>query len=130
MERLLCVFVVLAVLAGPVSAAGLIGIWQTESDGKEQTGHVQITPCGLALCGTVISAYDRAGKQITTASVGRQIIRDVQPRGANNYGGGTVYVPLMKAEFPVEMTVNGNTLDLRACNRIGVCRRQTWTRVK
>lgn len=86
--------------------------------------------CGAGVCGTIISAYDKAGKQITTPNVGRRIIRDLKPISANSYGGGKIYVPLMGAEYPVEITVSGNNLKLRACNSLGICRNQSWDRVK
>jgi uncharacterized protein (DUF2147 family) len=130
MNRVFFAFFAFALLAAPVTAATITGVWATEPDAKAQIGHVQITPCGASLCGTIISAYDKAGKQITTPNVGRQIIKDARAQGANTFGGGTVYVPVMKAEFPVEITVAGNKLTLRACNKLGVCRRQIWTRVK
>jgi len=130
MKRLLFALGAFILLSAPVAAATITGIWVTEPDAKAQTGHVQIMPCGAALCGTVVSAFDKAGKPITTASVGKRILRDLKPIGGNAFGDGKVYVPIMRSEFPVRMTVNGNRLSLRACNGLGICRSQTWTRVK
>ena len=33
------------------------GVWAAPPDGKGQTGHIEIKPCGAALCGTIIKAY-------------------------------------------------------------------------
>ncbi|MCG6901715.1 MAG: DUF2147 domain-containing protein [Rhodobacter sp.] len=130
MKRFLIVCAAIGVMADAAQAAPLLGVWQTEPDGKNQTGHVQITPCGAALCGTVVSAYDASGKQITTASVGKRVIRDIRQTGENTFGGGQIYVPLMRAEFPLEIRVSGNHMNLKACNSAGLCRTQKWARVK
>ncbi len=130
MKRVFATVLSVVFLAAPAGAATLEGIWATEPDGKAQIGHVEIKPCGAALCGTIVRAYDKAGNQVTTPNIGRRILRDVKSTGGNEYGGGKVFVPLMRAEFPVNMTVQGNKLRLRACNGIGVCRSQDWTRVR
>ncbi|WP_172293130.1 DUF2147 domain-containing protein [Pseudoruegeria sp. HB172150] len=112
----------------PAQAGSLTGIWQTEPDRKDQVGHVQITPCGQTLCGTVISAYDSSGNPVTTPNVGRRILWDVAAQGAT--GNGTVYVPIIGSSFPVTLQATGSRLNLRACNSIGLCKTQAWTRVE
>ena len=127
MKRLPLVLLVLGFFAMPVSASNLEGVWLTPPDAKSTTGHVQIAPCGAALCGTVTKAFDKNGKPINTIAVGRRVLSGVNP--ADN-SGGTVYVPIMKQEFPVKINVNGNKLELRACNAAKMCKNQVWTRVK
>lgn len=109
----------------PAAAGSIVGVWQTAPDAKAQTGHVQITQCGAKLCGTVISAFDQQGRPITTPSVGRRILWDV-----GSHGQGRVYVPIMSNDFPVQLASTGNSLHLKACNAIGICKTQVWTRVK
>jgi len=123
-----CAALLGCLLAVPAHSAGLSGIWLTPPDQKAQTGHVQITPCGGAMCGTVISAFDKTGRPIRTAAVGKRVLWDVTGSGGRH--SGKVYVPLMNSAFPVTLTENGNRLDLRACNAVGICRNQTWQRVK
>jgi uncharacterized protein (DUF2147 family) len=113
----------IAALADPIE-----GTWQTESDSKSQFGHVEMRSCGGAFCGTLARAYNSAGRQINTPNVGRELVWDLRPSGSGNYSG-RILVPIMRSDFPVEMTVAGNTLRLRACNSLGVCRTRTWKRV-
>lgn len=117
----------LGLLAEPVHAADLTGTWQTAPDAKAQTGHVQITPCGATLCGTVVRAFDHTGRPIVTANVGKRILWDVKASGAT--GTGRVYVPVMSRDFPVRLVARGNRLDLKACNALGICKSQVWNRV-
>ena len=130
MKRLILTLAALGLLAGPAAASALVGTWKTEPDAKRQTGWVQIVPCGTALCGTLVSAWNQAGQQITTVNVGRRILWDVIPASAGSQAGGRIYVPIMRTDFPVKLKLNGDNLNLRACNSVGVCRSQTWTRVK
>lgn len=130
MKSLLGIVAILGALASPGFANPLLGVWKTEPDGKSQTGYVQMASCGGAVCGTIVSAYDKSGNRITTPNVGRQIIRDLRPVSANAFGGGKIYVPIMRAEFPLEITVSGDKLTLKACNSLGICRNQYWDRVQ
>ncbi len=127
MIRMAFLTVMIGLLSGPAGAAGLTGIWATEPDAKAQTGHVQITPCGAALCGTVVRAYDSSGRQIVTANVGKLILTNVT--GQDPSYSGRVFVPIMNSQFPVEIENKGSHLTLRACNSVGICRRQVWRRV-
>ena len=129
MTRVASIAAVLAlVVASPAGAAGLPGVWLTPPDQKAQTGHVEIIPCGGAMCGTVIGAFDRAGRPIRTVAVGRRVLWDVT--GAGGRHTGRVFVPTMNSAFPVTLVENGNRLNLRACNSVGICRSQTWQRVR
>ncbi|MEM9250213.1 MAG: DUF2147 domain-containing protein [Pseudomonadota bacterium] len=114
--------------AGTASAGDLRGDWRTEPDRKGQTGDVQVTPCGVAFCGTIVRAHDKTGAQITTPNVGRQILFDFAKDASGAYTG-EVYVPLMKAKFAATIRVSGASMTMRACNAMGVCRTQTWSRV-
>ena len=127
MKRIPLVLLALGTFAMPISAANLEGVWLTPSDAKATTGHVQISPCGGSLSGTVTKAFDKSGKPINTIAVGRRVLSGVNLK---DHSGGTVYIPLMKKEFPVKIDLNGNTLNLRACNAAKMCRNQVWTRVK
>jgi uncharacterized protein (DUF2147 family) len=116
--------------ASPANAASLLGTWAVEPDSKGQVGHVQITPCGARLCGTVVRIFDRAGRPTTTSNLGRRVLRDVRQTGPNSYEDGKIYVPLLRAEFDVDIALSGTRLDLTACNALDICRSQTWRRVQ
>ncbi|MDJ0628679.1 MAG: DUF2147 domain-containing protein [Rhodobacter sp.] len=127
MKPILPVLASLSLLAAPVQADGLAGTWLTEPDHNGWTAHVVVERCGELLCGTMRRAFGENGEPITTPNVGKRILRDVKAQG--NAGEGMVYVPLMRREFPVRLVANGNRLNLKACNRIGICRTQIWQRV-
>ena len=82
-----------------------------------------------AFCGKLVRAYASNGAEVTTPNVGRELVWDLRAQGGGKYGNGRIFVPVMRSDFPVEMTLAGNTLRLRACNALGVCRSQTWSRV-
>lgn len=130
MSRSLCVLSLVLCFAGPANANGLLGTWAAEPDSKGQTGHVDITPCGKGLCGTIVRVFDKAGQPTTTPNLGRRILRDVKQTGPNTFDGGKVYVPILGAEFNVAITVSGNSLRLTACNAQLICRSQTWRKVQ
>jgi len=116
--------------AGVAVADPVLGLWQTEPDGKDQVGHVQFRECGPGVCGKIVAAYGADGNAVTTRNVGRELIWDMVPQGGGAYAGGQVLVPLLGADFPAEMQLSGDRLSLRACNAMGVCRSQTWRRVR
>ncbi len=119
---------IVPVMAGTAFAEPILGIWATEPDGKAQIGHIEMRACGPAICGKLVRAYASNGAQVTTPNVGREMIWDLRPAGGGKYGNGRILVPVMGADFPVEMTLAGDTLSLRACNALGICRSQTWSR--
>ena len=63
MLKKLILAAVLSVSAGAAFAADPVeGVWKTKPDDNGNFGHVQIKPCGAAFCGTLIQAFDGAGK--------------------------------------------------------------------
>lgn len=118
----------LLALGAPASADPVLGTWASPPDHKGQTGHMHLSRCGAAICGTLVRAFTKAGAPTVTPNVGKLLLWDMVPNGGNAYRG-RVYVPLMKGEFPAEVLVSGNRLTVRGCNRVGLCRAQTWTRV-
>ncbi len=120
------------VVVGTVSAQAadpVLGIWQAPPDGKGQIGHIQIAPCGAALCGTIIRAFSPNGKPVVTPNVGKRLFWDMQPTGNGTYGKGRVYVPAHKREYAAKMALTGKKLSVKGC--VGpVCQGQVWTRVK
>ncbi|SLN54649.1 hypothetical protein PEL8287_02926 [Roseovarius litorisediminis] len=107
----------------------VLGVWQAPPDRKGQIGHIQISPCGSMLCGTIIQAYDPSGKEVVTPNVGKRLFWNMKVEGAGAYGGGRVFVPAHNREYDAAMKLQGQKLSVKGC--VGpVCQGQVWTRVR
>jgi uncharacterized protein (DUF2147 family) len=133
-RRPAAVAVVLAVAASP-AAADPSGLWITAK------ATVRISPCGEALCGTVVSLKepnDAAGAPKLDAAnadaskrsrpiVGVAILSDMKRDG----GGwrGRIYNPEDGRTYAATMAERGETLDVQGCALGGlVCKTQVWRR--
>lgn len=121
-----------AVLAALISTAAAaepaLGTWQTAPDDNGNFGHIEVAPCETALCGTLVRAYDGAGRQIESENVGRRIVWDMRPAGAGSYAGGKVYAPDRDRTYNSRMTLEGEFLTVEGCV-FGICRGSKWKRV-
>lgn len=126
MTRLL--FALLFLLPAPLTRAEpLLGLWLTRPDMKGQVAHVRAAPCGVAICGTILRAYDRRGRPVVTPNVGKRIFWNMRPVAPGLYHGRG-WLPLRDVEFDSEIQVDGTRLTVRGC--IGpVCQSQVWTRL-
>jgi uncharacterized protein (DUF2147 family) len=121
---------VLALLATVAAADPVEGIWKTKPDDNGNTGHIRIKACGNAVCGTLIKAFDSAGKEMDSENVGKRIIWDMVPKGDGFYDDGKVWAPDRDKTYNAEMQLTGNGLTVSGCV-LGICREGgTWTRVK
>lgn len=105
------------------------GIWQAPPDAKGQVGHIEITPCGTMLCGTIIKAYQPNGAEVMTPNVGKRLFWNMQVQGGGAYGDGRVYVPAHSREYDARMELRGATLKVKGCVGV-VCQGQVWKRVR
>jgi len=113
-----------AVLADPVE-----GLWMTKPDDNGNFGHVQIKPCGAAFCGTLVKAFDSAGKQVESPNIGKRIVWDMVAYPDGLYDDGKIWSPDRDKTYDSDMQLSGKTLKVRGCI-IGFCRDGgTWTRV-
>ena len=120
----------LAMLAGAAWADPVEGVWQTKKDDNGNFGFVEIKPCGPAFCGTLVKAFDGAGKEIDSPNVGRQIVWDMVAYADGLYDDGQIYSPDRDKTYNGEMQLSGNGLTVSGCV-LGICRDGgTWTRVK
>ena len=121
----------LAVLGTAAFAADPVeGTWKTKPDDNGNYGHVQIKPCGNAVCGTLVKAFDGSGAQIESPNVGRKIVWDMVAYGDGLYDDGKIYSPDRDKTYNSEMQLSGNSLTVKGCV-LGICRDGgTWTRVK
>ncbi|MGB4829428.1 MAG: DUF2147 domain-containing protein [Paracoccaceae bacterium] len=121
----LALFGTAALAADPVE-----GTWKTKVDDNGHYGYVQIKPCGPAFCGTLIKAFDGAGKQIDSPNIGRKIVWDMVAYSDGLYDDGKIYSPDRDKTYNADMTLSGNSLSVRGCV-FGICRDGgTWKRVK
>ncbi|MEM8632687.1 MAG: DUF2147 domain-containing protein [Pseudomonadota bacterium] len=122
---------IFTLLAAPAFAADpLEGVWQTAADDNGNFGHILIATCGVALCGTLVRAYDVGGTQVSSPNVGKQIIWDMQPMGDGGYGKGKIYSPDRDKTYASKLRLDGDTLAVSGCV-LGICRDGgTWRRVK
>ena len=130
MMRNLAVLAVSLVLAAPAHAADpVIGSWKTQPDDNGHFGFVDVEPCGAEICGVIGKAYDGAGKELASENVGKQMIWAMQAEGGGQYKGGKIWAPDRNKTYNSRMALNGDTLKVEGCV-LGICRGQTWTRVK
>jgi len=116
--------------AGAAMADPVEGVWKTKPDDNGNFGHVQIKACGAAFCGTLVKAFDGAGKQIESENVGKKIVWDMVAYPDGLYDDGKVWSPDRNKTYDSDMTLSGNSLKVRGCV-IGICRDGgTWTKVK
>ncbi|MGL4311510.1 MAG: DUF2147 domain-containing protein [Paracoccaceae bacterium] len=123
----LLIAAVLAVLAGPVLADPLEGLWRTAQDDNGNSGLIEVVPCGAALCGTLVKAYNSEGSEIDSPNIGRKLIWDTVPKGDGEYRG-MVYSPDRDAEYKSKLVLSGDSLTVSGC-KLGFCRKGgTWKR--
>lgn len=114
-------------LASAAAADDLEGRWATPADDNGNRGMVEVAPCGAALCGTLIAAFDASGAQMESPNIGRQIIFDTVPQGGGEYRG-QVWSPDRDKTYNSRLQLSGNTLSVSGCV-LGICRDGgTWTR--
>lgn len=127
--RIFAIAAALAVIGGAALADPVEGTWQTRKDDNGNYGHVQIKPCGPAFCGTLVKAFDSAGKEIASPNIGKRIVWDMVAYPDGLYDDGKIWSPDRDKTYNGEMTLKGNSLTVRGCV-LGICRDGgTWKRV-
>lgn len=130
MIKTLSVAAVLAFIAGGALADPVEGVWKTKPDDNGNFGYVEVKPCGAAFCGTLIKAFDRAGKEKPSENIGKQIIWDMVAYPDGLYDDGQIWSPDRDKTYNSDMTLTGDKLAVRGCV-FGICRDGgTWIRVK
>lgn len=131
MMKTVTVAVLMALGLGTAAFADPIeGTWKTRPDDNGHFGHVHFKPCGPAFCGTLVKAFDGAGKEIDSPNVGKRIVWDMMAYEGGHYDDGKIWSPDRDKTYNSEMDLSGNNLQVYGCV-IGICRDGgTWTRVK
>ena len=118
----------LLALAGAAAADPLEGTWRTIADENGNSGLIQVSPCGSALCGTLVRAFDASGAEMASPNVGRLIISETVAQGDGTYRG-KVWSPDRDQTYNSRLTLNGDRLSVQGCV-LGICRDGgTWQRV-
>ncbi|MEM8850463.1 MAG: DUF2147 domain-containing protein [Pseudomonadota bacterium] len=127
MTRFFTALVAALSLATIASADPIEGVWQTEVDDGAYA-HVTIAPCGANYCGVITQSFNASGAY-DSPNTGRQIVRDMAPRGGGAYEG-RVWRPSNDKVYIGKIQLNGNQMALRGCVAGGLlCARQNWVKV-
>lgn len=104
-------------------AADPTGVWLRE---ETRASHVQIAPCGDALCGTIVWLRDRNGP----ARIGERVLYDMRPSGEGRWSG-QAYDPENGKTYSGTMTLSGPRLITSGCVLGGlICKSLFWSRVR
>lgn len=116
-------------IAGAAQADPVFGTWKTQPGDDGAYGHIEIAACEGKICGTIAKAFDKSGKSIPSDNLGKRMIWNMSSEGAGAYAGGKIWAPDRDKTYNSKMELSGNALKVSGCV-FGVCRGQTWTRVK
>lgn len=133
MKRLALIAVAALMAAGPALATDpVMGLWRTKPDDNGNFGYVRMAPCGAKICGVLVRSFDKAGKPMKSANIGRRIVWDMVDRGNGHYGGGKIWAPDRNKTYASKMKLSGNRLAVSGCILGGlICRSGgSWARVK
>jgi uncharacterized protein (DUF2147 family) len=129
MKNLAATLAALALSTGAALADPVLGTWKTQPGDDGNYAHVTISQCGSQICGVLGKGFDSAGKTIDSPNIGRKMIWDMNADGGGSYSGGKIWAPDRDKTYNSKMALNGNTLKVSGCV-LGICRSQTWKRLK
>jgi len=113
-------------LAGAAVADPAEGVWKTEVDDGAYA-HIQISPCGAALCGVIARTFNGSG-EYDSENLGKKLVWDMAAKGDGAYAGGKIWQPSTDKTYRSKMSLSGDVLKVSGC--IGpICKKQIWNRV-
>ena len=129
-----------AALAGATAASAAtpaVGMWKT----PERDGKVEITDCGGGICGRIADGADiRANPDVKDIKNANEALRSRRLKGTPIFEGltggpsewkGKVYNPVDGKTYSGSVTLtDSNTLKLKGCVFVPLCKTQVWYRVK
>lgn len=119
---------IVALAATPAMADPVLGTWQTQPDDGAYA-HVQLAPCGGAICGTIRRTFNATG-EYKSPNLGKQLVQGMVPQGGGKYEG-RVWRPSNDKIYLGRIELNGDSLRLAGCVAGGlICSKQTWSRLK
>ena len=124
----------LALIASSAFANDVFGKWKSAPNDEGSYIHVEIGACatdGNKVCGTILEAFSKEPDFQQPEWIGRNIIENMVPDGANEWDDGTIWAPDDDETYSSTMELNGDVLTVSGCVLGGlICRGQDWTRVK
>ncbi|MFG1344441.1 DUF2147 domain-containing protein [Xanthobacter autotrophicus DSM 431] len=127
-----------SLLATPALAAEPTGLWQTPT----RSGQVEIFKCGASLCGRLLSSEglkaDPNLKDVNNSNAGLRAralkgltILTGFSGGPKEWSGGSIYNAEDGKTYSGTITLDGDdTLKLRGCVVVPLCKTQVWTRLR
>jgi uncharacterized protein (DUF2147 family) len=127
MKAALCGLLLLATASASAQPGGaLIGDWWTPGFGAR----VRIEPCGDAVCGRIVWAWDETPSDIADKSplVGRRVIDGMRADGSGRWHGGRMYNPEDGRDYKGHLHLQSPTrLSVEGCV-LFICKQQIWRR--
>ena len=124
--------------AAPGTPETVVGRWRTET----RNGIVEIQRCGASICGRLMTSEllrqqpdlkdvkNQNAAQRNRPLKGLLLISGFTADG-DAWSGGKIYNPDDGKTYKAKVTpVDANTLKVRGCVFVPICKTQTWTRVR
>ncbi len=130
--------IALAMAAAPVSPDVVVGHWKTET----RNGIVEIARCGPSICGKLLSSDGiAANPNLADVNNKEPSLRTRKLKGLQMlngftladgaWTGGNIYNAEDGKTYGAKITmVDANTLKLRGCIFVPLCKNQVWHRVR
>ncbi len=116
----------------------VVGRWRTETRG----GIIEIARCGPSICGKIVTSdglatnpnlmdvNNKAPKLRNRPVKGLQMLSGFSYKDGI-WDGGTIYTGEDGKTYSARISpIDANTLKLRGCIFVPLCKNQTWTRVR
>jgi len=120
----------IALAATGAEAEEVFGIWQSEKNDEGKYLLIDVQACKddpAKVCGTIVEARGGADPSV----VGKAIIWDMVPDGANRWDDGKIWKADDDEVYDSEMELKGGVLVVSGCVLGGlICRSQSWPRVR
>jgi uncharacterized protein (DUF2147 family) len=129
MKTLMTLATALVLSAGAAFADPVEGLWKTQPGDDGNYGHIKVSTCGVAICGVIQDGFDSSGKSVGGENIGKRMLWDMGADGDGEYSGGKIWAPDRDKTYNSKMTLSGKKLKVSGCV-FGICRSQTWARVK
>lgn len=119
-----------ATLAAPALANARAPI-----EGRWKNGHMEIviSPCGSALCGTVVKASSqqqaKAERGSGTKLIGARLITNIRPTGDRSYSANVFLAGRDMNTSGTLRQTSQNRLNVRGCVMGFICKSANWDRV-
>ncbi|WP_339948695.1 DUF2147 domain-containing protein [uncultured Albimonas sp.] len=131
--RIRSIATALTLLAAPAALAGAAdGTWKTEANGEGAYLEVEVGPCeadAARTCGVIRRAMTPEGEAPEYPHIGRLIIRDMAPDGAQAWDDGEIWAPDDDKTYDSSMELVAEGLKVEGCVLV-FCRSQVWTPVE